>query len=96
MKLKLMMSTQTSGRIKIDSITATTLKTVHFYDNTNKKVIGKFKDECQSIPVAEFIGLRSKMYSYIKDNNQNNKTAKGIKRISSKRTSLMKIIKRTV
>ena len=51
-----------------------------FYDNTNKKVIGKFKDECQSIPVAEFIGLRSKMYSYIKDNNQNNKTAKGIKK----------------
>ena len=51
-----------------------------FYDNTNKKVIGKFKDECQSISVAEFIGLRSKMYSYIKDNNQNNKTAKGIKK----------------
>ncbi|XP_068707842.1 uncharacterized protein [Montipora foliosa] len=50
------------------------------YDNTNKKVIGKFKDECQSIPVAEFIGLRSKMYSYIKDNSQNNKTAKGIKK----------------
>ena len=51
-----------------------------FYDNTNKKVIGKFKDECQSIPVAEFIGLRSKMYSYTKDNNQNNRTAKGIKK----------------
>ena len=56
-----------------------------FYDKTNKKVIGKFKDECQSIPVVEFIGLRSKMYSYIKDDNKNEKTAKGIKKIVIKK-----------
>ena len=29
-----------------------------FYDKTNKKVIGRFKDECQSITVADFVGLR--------------------------------------
>ena len=46
----------------------------------NKKIIGKFKDECSSIPIAEFIGLRSKMYSYIKDNNEGSKTAEGIKK----------------
>ena len=46
-----------------------------FYDKTNKKVIGKFKDEASGI-----IGLRSKMYSYIKDNNEVGKTAKGIKK----------------
>ena len=51
------------------------------YDESNKKLIGKFKDETLSIPITEFIGLRSKMYSYIKNNDQNNKTAKGIKRI---------------
>ena len=34
-----------------------------------------------SIPITLFIGLSSKMYSYIKNNYQNNKTAKGIKRI---------------
>ena len=51
-----------------------------YFDKTNKKVIGKFKDECSSIPMTEFIGLRSKMYSYIKDNNQGGKTAKGIKK----------------
>jgi hypothetical protein len=34
-----------------------------FQDNTNKKVIGKFKDETSGIPIEEFIGLRSKMYS---------------------------------
>ena len=52
-----------------------------FYDKTSKKIIGKFKDETSCTPITEFIGLRSKMYSYIKNNDQNNKTAKGIKRI---------------
>ena len=51
-----------------------------YFDKTNKKVIGKFKDESKFIPICEFIGLRSKMYSYIKDNDQVGKTAKGIKK----------------
>ena len=51
-----------------------------FHDKTNKKIIGKFKDEAASIPITEFVGLRSKMYSYIKDNDKGGKTAKGIKK----------------
>ena len=51
-----------------------------FYDKTNKKAIGKLKDEASGVPICEFIGLRSKMYSYIKDNNEVGKTAKGIKK----------------
>ena len=51
-----------------------------FFDATNKKVIGKFKDEAAGVPITEFVGLRSKMYSYIKDNNNGGKTAKGIKK----------------
>ena len=51
-----------------------------YFDKTNKKVIGKFKDEAAGIPICEFVGLRSKMYSYIKDNQQSGKTAKGIKK----------------
>ena len=50
------------------------------FDKTNKKVIGKFKDEASGIPIIEFIGLRSKMYSYLKDNQNVGKTAKGIKK----------------
>ena len=51
-----------------------------FYNNVNKKVIGKFKDEAAGMPIVEFVGLRSKMYSYIKDNEQSSRTAKGIKK----------------
>jgi len=51
-----------------------------FHDKINKQVIGKFKDEAAGIPITEFIGLRSKMYSYIKENNQCGITAKGIKK----------------
>ena len=51
-----------------------------YYDKTNKKIIGKFKDEASCIPITEFIGLRSKMCSYIKDNNKQERTAKGIKK----------------
>ena len=51
-----------------------------FYFGENKKVIGKFKDEAAGIPIIEFVGLKSKMYSYIKDNGEGNKTAKGVKK----------------
>ena len=51
-----------------------------YFDKTNKKVIGKFKDEAAGVPICEFVGLRSKMYSYIKDNEKGGKTAKGIKK----------------
>ena len=51
-----------------------------YFDKENKKVIGKFKDEAAGVPICEFVGLRSKMYSYIKDNNKGGKTAKGIKK----------------
>ena len=46
-----------------------------FFDKTKKKVIGKMKDEAGGIPITEFIGVRSKMYSYIKDNQKGGKTA---------------------
>ena len=51
-----------------------------YFDKTNKKVIGKFKDEAAGVPICEFVGLPSKMYSYMKDNKKGGKTAKGIKK----------------
>ncbi|XP_060580207.1 uncharacterized protein LOC132736990 [Ruditapes philippinarum] len=51
-----------------------------FYFDANKKVIGKFKDEAAGIPIVEFVGLRSKMYSYLLENEVNVKKCKGIKK----------------
>ena len=51
-----------------------------YYCNVNKKIIGKFKEEACGIPITEFIGLKSKMYSYVKDNEKGGRTAKGIKK----------------
>ena len=46
-----------------------------YYCNTNKKIVGKFKDEACGIPITKFIGLKSKMYSYVKDNEKGGRTA---------------------
>ena len=34
-----------------------------FFDETNKKVIGKMRDKFGGVIVEEFVGLKSKMYS---------------------------------
>ena len=49
-----------------------------FFDPVNKKVVGKMKDEFKGKIVREFIGLRSKMYSLIYVDNEENKKAKGV------------------
>ena len=51
-----------------------------YHFNDNKKVIGKFKDEASGVPIVEFVGLKSKMYSYVKDNDKGSRTAKEIKK----------------
>ena len=56
------------------------MKLEQFNDSENKKMVGKFKDETQGIPVCEFIGLRNKMYSIKLDDVTEKKTAKGIVR----------------
>lgn len=50
----------------------------HFlHDTTNKKVLGKMKDETTSVPMTEFVGLRPKMYSLTFGPNEK-RTAKGV------------------
>ena len=54
-------------------------------NNDNKKVVGKMKDELQSLPMQEWIALNPKVYSYnyqtLKENQivyENKKTLKGV------------------
>ena len=51
----------------------------------NKKVIGLIKDELSGQIMKEFVGLRAKTYSYLKDNNDEDKKAKGTKKCVIKR-----------
>ena len=47
------------------------------YDDSNKLVIRKIKDETGGLAIEEFVGL--KLYSFLVDNNENKK-AKGVNR----------------
>ena len=47
-----------------------------FFDLANKKVIGKMKDEFQGKIISGFVGLKSKMYSLIDADNEENKNSK--------------------
>jgi hypothetical protein len=38
------------------------------------------KDECAGVPIAEYVGLRPKMYSILKADEKNIKKAKGVKK----------------
>lgn len=50
------------------------------FNLNNKMVVGKMKDETAGVPIVEFVGLRSKMYSFAYGENCEKKTAKGVKR----------------
>ena len=43
-----------------------------YFHPTNKKVPGKFKDECAGKPMGGFVCLKSKMYSYLMDDGKDN------------------------
>ena len=49
-----------------------------FYDDTNKKVIGKMKNEYGEVIITEFIELKSKIYSIKKIDGGESSTTKGV------------------
>ena len=50
-----------------------------YFDNSNKLVTGKMRDEPGDVAIEEFFGLEPKMYSFLVDNNEHKK-AKGVNR----------------
>ena len=61
-------------------------ETVEHIKSTNKKTVGKFKDEEKGIAITEFIGIRAKCYSYKRIDGQCRKKLKGIKKSVVKQT----------
>ena len=47
-----------------------------YYNDANNLVIGKMKDETCCMPVKGFAGLRSKMHTFITEDNNESKKAK--------------------
>ena len=48
-----------------------------FFDQANKKVISKMKDESEGKVIGEFVGLKSKMYSMKNIDGKESNAAKG-------------------
>ena len=48
------------------------------FNETNKKVIGKMKDEFGGVIITEFVGFKSKMYSIKKIDGKEHNAAKGV------------------
>ena len=51
----------------------------------NKKVLGMFKDEACGKQIAEFVGLRAKLYSYKMHEGEEKKKCKGVKQVVVKK-----------
>ena len=49
-----------------------------YYNNANNLVVGKMKDETCSVLIKSFVGLMSKMYTFITEENNEYKKVEGI------------------
>ena len=49
-----------------------------YYDDSNKLVVGKMKDETSGAAIEEFVGLKPKMYSLLVDDSSEHKNAKDV------------------
>ena len=56
------------------------MKSIDLPTVKNKKVIGLMKDELGRKIMTEFVALRSKTYSYLRDDCEEDKKAKGTKK----------------
>ena len=49
-----------------------------YYDNSNKLVVGKIKDETAGVAIKEFVTLKPKVCLYLVNDNSEHKKAMGI------------------
>ena len=48
------------------------------YDDSNKLMVGKMKDEADGVAIKKFFGLNQKMFSFSLDASRDHKKAKGV------------------
>ena len=72
MKLKLKMYKKILVRIR-KCLILTIIKKSKYYDDSNKLVAGKMKDEAGGVAVKEFVGLKPKMYLFLADGSGEHK-----------------------
>ena len=78
MKLKLKMYMKVlAAKKKMFDFSSYSTKSKYF-DNSNKLVIGKLKDETGGVAIKEFVGLKLKMCSFLVDDNSEDKKEKGL------------------
>ena len=49
-----------------------------YYDDSNKLVVGKMKEETGAVTIKEFVKLEQKLYSFFADGRSEHKKAKGV------------------
>ena len=52
-----------------------------YYDDSNKLVIGKIKDETGGVAIEEFVVLKTKMYSFLVDDNSKHKKGNSVNKV---------------
>ena len=85
MKLKLKMSRERSSKVIFDFNNYSTKS--KYYDDSNKLVIEKIKNETAGVLIEEFSGLESKMYPSLIEDNSKHKKAKGVNKNVASRVS---------
>ena len=66
------------------------------FDISNKKVLGKFKDEVNGKIIKEYIGLKPKMYAMDVQHDDEKKTAKGVPKNIVKKEMNFNMYKKTL
>ena len=49
-----------------------------YYDNSNKLVVDKMKEETDGVAIEEFVGLKPQTYLYLVDDNSEHKKVKDV------------------
>ena len=57
------------------------------YNDSNKLLVGKMKDQKRGITIKEFVRLKPKIYSFLVDNNNGPDKANDVNKISVARIS---------